>query len=176
MGNLTLNHGMTTILIFGAAVRPDGQPSATLRRRVEAALAGAKSDPHARFIPSGAVGRHGPSEASVMAGLLQKSGVPSERILLEETGHDTLSSVRAFYRLLREHEPNGPVMVATSGYHLPRCLTLLCLFGIAALPCPPPTESVATGRWRRWYWRLREIPALPYDSALAVWLRLRGRR
>jgi len=29
--------------------------------------------------------------------------------------------------------------------------------------------------WRRWYWRLREVPALPYDAAIIVWLRLAGR-
>jgi vancomycin permeability regulator SanA len=166
---------MMTILIFGAAVRPDGKPSATLRRRVEAALACAQGDPEVLFIPTGAVGRYGPSEASVMAGLLMKSGVRSDRILLEETGVDTLSSVRAIARLLREDSPRGRVMVATSGYHLPRCLTLLCLIGIAARPCRPPRQPAGASWWKRWYWRLREVPALPYDAALALWARLTGR-
>ena len=104
---------MITILIFGAAVRPDGQPGTTLRRRVEAALAGARNDADALFIPTGAAGRHGPSEASVMARLLTESGVRSDRIQLEETGYDALSSVRALHRLLRERKSQGPVMVAT---------------------------------------------------------------
>ena len=163
-----------TILIFGAAVRPDGMPSTTLRRRVRAALACAQGHPDARFIPTGAVGRHGPSEASVMAGLLMKSGVHGDRILLEETGTDTLSSARAIARLLRESHTRGRVMVATSTYHQPRCLMLLCLFGIAARPCPFPPRPASTSWARRWYWRLREVPALPYDAALAIWSRLRG--
>src|ERR1700680_2423940 len=108
---------MMTILIFGAAVLPDGTPSTTLRRRVEAALACAQGHPEAKFIPTGAVGRHGPSEASVMAGILTESGVRSDRIHLEETGSDTLSSVRAIVRLLRESHASGRVMVATSPYH-----------------------------------------------------------
>jgi uncharacterized SAM-binding protein YcdF (DUF218 family) len=174
MGNLTLNHLMLTILIFGAAIRPDGQPSTTLRRRVEAALAAARGHETARFIPTGAIGRFGPSEASVMARLLMDSGVRHDRILLEETGCDTLSSARAIYHLLREQRPLGPVMVATSQYHQPRCLTLLCLFGIEARPCPWPQGPDATSWWERWYWRLREVPALPYDAALALWSRLRG--
>jgi vancomycin permeability regulator SanA len=174
MGNLTSNNRMVTILIFGAAVRPDGKASATLRRRVEAALAAAQGRADVRFIPTGAVGRYGPSEASVMAALLMKSGVRSDRIVLEETGHDTLSSVRAIYRLLREQKPHGHVMVASSAYHLPRCVTLLCLFGIAAKPCPAPPESAAAAWRKRWYWRLREVPALPYDAALAIWSRLTG--
>jgi uncharacterized SAM-binding protein YcdF (DUF218 family) len=166
---------MMTILIFGAAVRPDGTASPTLQRRVEAAIRCAKGHSDVRFVPTGAVGRHGPSEASVMAGLLMKSGVPGDRILLEETGDDTLSSVRAIYRLLREHPAPGHVMVATSAYHLPRCRVLLCLYGIAAQPCAPPEEPAASNWRKRWYWRLREVPALPYDAALAIWAHLTGR-
>ncbi len=161
---------MTTILIFGAAVLPNGTPSTTLRRRVEAALACAKAHYDARFVPTGAAGRHGPSEARVMARLLMESGVPSDRILLEETGTDTWSSVRAIYRLSREKLLSEHVMVATSAYHLPRCLTLLCLVGIAARPCRPRAEHLGS----LWWW-LREVPALPYDSALALWARLTGR-
>jgi uncharacterized SAM-binding protein YcdF (DUF218 family) len=175
MGNLTSNDRMLTILIFGAAIRPNGQPSITLRRRVETALAAAAGHPDTRFIPTGAVGRYGPSEASVMARLLMESGVQSNRILLEETGNDTLSSVRAIVRLLREHRSPGPVMVATSPYHLPRCVVLLCLCGIPARPCPAPSGTNASLGWERWYWRLREVPAIPYDVALALWARLTGR-
>jgi vancomycin permeability regulator SanA len=165
---------MLTILIFGAAIRPDGKPSVTLRRRVEAALAGAKGHPETRFVPTGAAGRHGKSEASVMAGLLMKSGVPADNILLEETGVDTLSSVKAIRRLLRERPPSGQVMVATSAYHLPRCMILLCLCGITARPCRPPATRAASSWRKRWYWRLREVPALPYDAVLALWARITG--
>ncbi len=175
MGNLTSNHGMMTILIFGAAVLPNGIPSATLRRRVEAALACAAGNPNVRFIPTGAIGRHGPSEAAVMAVLLTKSHVSNSNILLEETGNDTLSSARAIRRLLRENAPNGRVMVATSAYHLPRCLILLCIMGISATPCTPPSAPAAASWRKRWFWRLREIPAIPYDAAIAIWLRLTRR-
>jgi vancomycin permeability regulator SanA len=165
---------MTTILIFGAAVRPDGHPSTTLQRRVETAIACAKYHPNARFVPTGAVGRHGPSEASVMAAQLMKSGVSRDRILLEETGTDTLSSVRAIWRLSREHGPMGHVMVATSAYHLPRCLILLYLIGIPAMPCKMVSKPGGP-RWKRWYWRFREVPALPYDAFLLLWTRIAGR-
>ena len=159
-----------TILIFGAAVRPDGKPGVTLQTRVEAALACAEGHQHVRFIPTGAVGRFGPSEASVMANLLMESGVSGDRIQLEETGSDTLSSVRAISCLLRNAPPNGLVMAATSLYHLPRCLILLRLFGVTARPCRPPRTPV---RLANCYWWLREMLALPYDAALAIWSRLK---
>jgi vancomycin permeability regulator SanA len=120
--------------------------------------------PAATYMPTGAVGRHGPSEASVMAALLEGWGVPQGHLVLEETGRDTLSSVRACARLLRGR--TEPVRVATSGYHLPRCLVLLRLAGVHARACPAPAPA---SRWRhRWYWRLREGLALPVDVVLSM--------
>ena len=70
-----------------------------------------------------------------MARLLKEAGFPEASILQENTGTDTLSSVRAVARLVRGQ---SPVYACTSAYHLPRCLILLRLAGIAARPCPPP--------------------------------------
>jgi uncharacterized SAM-binding protein YcdF (DUF218 family) len=158
------------IVIFGAAVRPDGKPSTTLRLRVEAAVACGRRFTAPLYLPTGAKGRHGASEASVMADLLHALGVPSGRILLEETGTDTLSSARAVARLVGGR---APVYVASSDYHLPRCRMLLRLAGIAALACPPP--PAATGIFQRSYWWLREAAAIPYDAAIGLLLRLGGR-
>ncbi len=157
-------------------MRPDGQPSTTLRWRVEAAAAfGARfADP--LFVPTGGIGRFGPSEASVMAGLLGARGVPAERILAEETGTDTLSSVRAVAVLLHAHGIAAPVFAASSLYHLPRCLLLLRLLGVPARAAVPPAVPAAARWWRRCHWWLREVPALIYDAVLALLLRARGRR
>ena len=160
------------IIIFGAAVRPDGRASGTLRRRVEAAARFGATLPGALYLPTGAKGRFGEAESAVMAALLRDLGVPEDRILQEPTGTDTLSSALACTRLLREMHHAGPVFVASSGYHLPRCLALLRLAGLPARAVPPPRASAG---WRqRWYWRLREVPALPYDVALMMWARLWG--
>ncbi|HEY2133733.1 MAG TPA: YdcF family protein [Acetobacteraceae bacterium] len=156
------------IVIFGAAVRPDGGPSETLRHRVRAAARFGAGFARPLFIPTGGRGRHGQAEATVMARLLQEAGFPPSTILKEETGTDTLSSVRAVVRLIPS---GGQVYACTSAYHLPRCLVLLRLAGIGARACPPPPVAAATSRWRRWYWRLREAPALPYDALLMLWLR-----
>jgi uncharacterized SAM-binding protein YcdF (DUF218 family) len=158
------------IVIFGAAVRPDGGPSETLRHRVGAAARFGRRFGRPLFIPTGAKGRHGEAEAAVMARLLMEAGYKPAAIVREETGTDTLSSVRAVLRLI----PGGvPVYACSSAYHLPRCLLLLRLGGIRARACPPPPVPAATSRWLRWYWRLREAPAVPYDAVLMLWLRAR---
>jgi uncharacterized SAM-binding protein YcdF (DUF218 family) len=161
------------IVIFGAAVRADGQPSRTLRRRVVAAAVFARRFPLVVFVPTGGVGRHGDAEALVMARLLHSLGVPEDAIVIEPTGTDTLSSVRAVARLLRGHP--GPVYAATSAYHLMRCVLLLRLAGLRAHRCPPPPMPAARSLAKRWYWRLREVPALPWDAGLLLALRLARR-
>jgi uncharacterized SAM-binding protein YcdF (DUF218 family) len=161
------------IVIFGAAVRPDGQPSRTLRVRVEAAAAFGRGLDRPLYVPTGGVGRFGEAEAVVMARLLRELGVAAAEIRPEPTAHDTVSSVRAVRRMLAGHA--GPVFAATSAYHLARCVILLRLAGLPARPCPPP-PAVAAGRFRkRWWWRLREVPAIPWDAAFVLLLRVAGR-
>jgi uncharacterized SAM-binding protein YcdF (DUF218 family) len=161
------------IVIFGAAVRPDGTPSTVLRRRVEAAAAFGARQVEPIYVPTGGQGRFGPTEARVMAELLAGFGVDPGRVRLEETADDTLSSVRAVRRMLRGHP--GPVYAATSAYHLPRCLVLMRLAGLPARACPPPAFPASDRLSRRWFWRLREAAALPADVALALLLRALGR-
>jgi len=160
------------IIIFGAAVRPDGTPSRALQNRVEAALRlGARLD-NPLYMPTGGIGRHGPAEAEVMAAQLRDNGIASDRIQPEPTARNTLGSVRACAALLPGFR--GRVYAATSAYHLPRCVLLLRMAGLRALPCPPPRSAAAGAPGRRWWWRLREVPAVPLDAAILAWLRLRG--
>jgi len=163
------------IVIFGAAVRRDGGPSTTLLRRVQAAAVFGRGFDAPLYVPTGAVGRFGASEASVMAGLLIELGVPEAAILREETGRDTLSSARVVARLLRARGHTGLVYAVSSAYHLPRCVLLLRLAGLPARAGPPPPFPAAQDFRRRWYWRLRELAALPFDGAQMLALRLLGR-
>lgn len=154
------------LVIFGAAVRPDGRPSETLRRRVEAATRFGRGLPTPPlYVPTGGQGQHGPPEATVMAALLRDAGVSADDILLETTAVDTLSSALAVAGLLRGWP--GPVLAVSSGYHIPRCVALLRLCGLSrARPGPRAMPSAGFQDWR---WRLRELPALPYDAVLALW-------
>ena len=116
-------------------------------------------------MPTGAIGRYGPSEASLMRDLLMVWGVPEAQIMLEETGTDTLSSALACAALLRA-SPDEAVYAASSAYHLPRCLMLLRMADVPAQRCPPPRYRLEP------YWILREAVAVPWDA----WLMWRHQR
>ena len=152
------------IVIFGAVVRPDGSPSASLLRRIGFGLEAAREHPDAPILCSGGVCRPGPSEASIMAGVLLAEGVDPERLILDEESRSTLDNVAA---TVAQVEVGGhPYVVACSdGYHLPRIRLLLALHGVRSRPWPcrqraPLGHGVAMG--------LRECLAVPHNLAHAV--------
>ncbi len=159
------------IVVFGAAVRPDGNPSPTLARRIAFAAAAAARYTEAELFCSGAKGDHGPSEASVMAGLLSETVDPS-RIHLDEKSVDTLQSVIAATRFARAGR-YAQCMICTDGYHQPRIRMLFAMLGM-----PATAIHVPHGGSRRYQikMRTREAAAIPYDLVAGVGAILRRRR
>jgi uncharacterized SAM-binding protein YcdF (DUF218 family) len=160
------------IVLFGAAVRADGRPSLALARRIASAREAALREPDATVLCSGAAGKVGPSEASVMAARLEAGGVGRDRLILDEASRDTLQSVLVARRLMRSGR-YGRCLVCSDRYHLPRIRLLLAALGIGTEPVP-----VAPGHGRApWrdlaFMRLRELAATPYDLALVLARRAR---
>lgn len=159
-------------MIFGAAVRPDGRPSPSLARRIGYGLSAAQALADAPILCSGAAGRAGPSEASIMAERLIACGVDPARLVLDEASRDTLQSAVAAAQFVRAHGLAGCV-VCSDRYHVPRIRLLLRALGVPTTPGPvAPGRGGATLR----HWtgmRLREAVAIPYD--LAIVLVRRGR-
>ena len=155
------------IVILGAAVWPGGRPSPALVRRIGYGHAAALRWPEAPVLCSGGLGRHGPSEARVMADALERRGVAPERLRLDEASTDTLQNVVAAAAALRAHDLSR-LVVCTDGYHLPRARMMLSLLGVASEPPPVDVTGTPGPELRRM--RLRELAAYPYD-ALAVALR-----
>jgi len=152
------------IVIFGAVVRPDGGPSASLLRRIGYGFEAAQAHPDAPVLCSGGVCRPGPSEASIMARVLTERGLPPERLILDEASLSTLDNVAA---TVRQVEAGGhPYVIACSdAYHLPRVQLLLALHGVQSQPWPcaeraPFGHGVAMS--------LRECLAVPHNLARLV--------
>lgn len=156
------------VIVFGAAVRPDGRPSAALRRRIASAAAWARKHPTSMIVPSGAVGDNGPAEAKVIKQALVESGVSPRRILLEPNGRDTLESVRLCHELIRRRGDCRQIVCCTSAYHQPRCALLLRLLGYTVVVPNIPTSRGRMSRYRFARLLLREIVALPWDVTLLL--------
>lgn len=155
------------IVIFGAAVRADGRPSPALARRIAYGLQAAGEASHAPILCSGAAGRVGPSEASVMAAALKGRGLDPSRIVLDEESRDTLQSVIVAARFLRARGLTHCV-VCSDRYHVPRIRLLLGALGVATAPGP---LAPGRGGTRLAYWlkmTLREGLAIPYDLAIVL--------
>jgi vancomycin permeability regulator SanA len=160
------------IVVFGAAVQADGRPSPSLSRRIGYALEAALADPAASVLCSGAVGRHPPSEAAVMASALTARGVPSERLVLDEASRDTLQSVLAAARFVRERRLSRCV-VCSDRYHILRIRLLLAVLGVRSQTGPllPGRGGAPLASWMRM--RAREALAIPYDLAIVLTRRRR---
>ena len=160
-------------VIFGAAVRPAGQPSGTLRRRVEGAWQLATHNPPCKFIVTGGEGRHGPAEAQVMQQLLLELGAEKEQILLEEQARDTLQSVLNCRDILKQQaDALCEVIVCSSPYHNYRCQMLFRLAGVPCRRGEMPSDRPALGTTKWLYYYFREAAAIPWDFMHLCLLRL----
>lgn len=78
----------------------------------------------------------------------------------------------------RQTPPAIYIPTGAIGRHPPaECVAMAAILmqaGVPARPVRPPANASQTGERRRWCWRMREVPALPYDAALMIWARLRG--
>lgn len=155
------------IVILGAAVGRDGRASPALLRRIEGGRRLALAYPDAPVFCSGAQGRYGPSEASIMAEVLTAGGLPAERLVLDEASRDTLQTGLAAAAYVKASGLAG-ALVCTDSYHVPRSRLILELLGVRTRDGGVTAGVRQMGRkaWLRM--RLREIPAIPYDGVLAL--------
>ena len=155
------------IVIFGAAVRPDGRPSPSLLRRIGYGLKASLAHPDAPIFCSGGIGRAGPSEASIIARVLRGQGVTADRLVLDEASLDTLQSVIAAARYVRQSGRDG-LIVCSDGYHQPRIRLMLSVLGVATEAGPTARSLAGTqlASWLRMY--LREALAIPYDLGIVI--------
>lgn len=136
-----------------------------MRRRLQHAIALFGNGIAACLICSG--GRTGgrSSEAEIMARDAVASGIPEERILLEERASDTFGNARYSAGIMRQHGWSR-AMVVSDGYHLPRALFAFRLFGIVAAGSAPDAARAPSSTMLAreaiaicWY-GLRGIPVL----------------
>ena len=110
------------MIVLGAQVNPDGEPSRQLLLRLETALAEYRKSPMT-IVVCGAKGISEPAaEAAVMRDWLVRNNVNAAHILMDADSFNTRENIRGAQRLL----PAGTnkVLIITSDYHLPRAMAI----------------------------------------------------
>ena len=126
------------IIVLGAQVKADGEPSVQLSLRLEAALAEYEKHPRT-IVVCGAQGSDEPRpEGDVMRDWLLERGVPADDVLAEMDSRNTRQNLENAAALFA---PETSVTVVTSDYHLPRALAMARDTGLDAdgvgSPCRP---------------------------------------
>ncbi len=119
------------------------------------------------LLVTGGLGKHPPTEASVMRQLAIEEGIPESRIIQEEKGTTTLTSVRQCVRIVRSNDWDRVIVVSDS-YHLFRARLLFRIHGVDAIGSEARGGKEANSTFRWLYYHLRELVALPCTLILAL--------
>lgn len=119
------------LIILGAKVKGNGQPSLSLKNRLDVAVDYLQQHEHVQVIVSGGQGADEPAtEASVMAKYLIDAGIDPLRIQLEE--HSTSTYKNLLYS--KELLPEGvnKISIVSNDFHLARAKYLANVIGLEA--------------------------------------------
>lgn len=108
------------ILVLGASVRPDGQPSHMLSERLRATASLYFAGKAPKVIVSGDHGAKEYDEVKIMARFLEDAGVPARDIFLDHAGFRTLDSM---YRAKSVFGVDS-MLVVSNPFHVPRAVFL----------------------------------------------------
>lgn len=125
------------VLVLGAGVINNEEPSSILQARLDKAYELYQQDPQRKFIMSGDHMEDNYNEVDVMKKYLMDKGIPSEQIYLDHAGYSTYESM---YRLKNVLGIDQAIIV-TQGYHLPRALMIARHIGLKAWGCPAAERS-----------------------------------
>jgi uncharacterized SAM-binding protein YcdF (DUF218 family) len=155
------------IVIFGAALQPDGHPSPALLRRIAFGLAAAELHPGAPILCSGGARRPGATEASIMYDHLLAAGVARDRLLRDDASLTTLQNITAAAQQVRR-VGHSVVVICSDTYHLPRIQLGFAFHGVRGVRGPVP-RGRGGASWRHWITMcLRESVAVPFYLLILI--------
>lgn len=121
----------STGLVFGASVIDNQYPSAVLQRRLDKSIKLFKSKNIISIIVSGATNT-GYDEPAVMKDYLVRNNIPSNKVLADNRGFDTLSSCQNAKNIFKV----DTVTIITQHFHIPRAVTLCNYAGLKTILAP----------------------------------------
>ena len=143
------------LVVLGARVLPGGEPDDSLRCRTLKAVELYRHGLAPVLICTGGVGDNPPAESRVAAALAERSGVPGNRIELEEHSTSTRENAEYAARICRERGWRK-VVVVSDPYHLFRARRAFEREGLTALTSPALDCRRNRSTRERVIWTLRE--------------------
>ncbi len=117
------------IVVLGAAVWPQGQPSPVLSDRLLRAVSLYKMQIAPKIICTGGIGKYPPSEAQVSKNFLINHGVPEKDILYENITTSTAQQ-SSQVKLICQQQGFNSVALVTSFFHQRRAIRIFQLAGV----------------------------------------------
>lgn len=118
----------STIIVLGAGIKDDGQPSDILIDRLETSLEVFNEEVGNKFILSGDHGREDYNEVGAMKSYIKDYNVDEKLIFMDHAGFSTYDTM---YRAKNIFKVDKAIIV-TNEYHLPRALYIARKLGIEA--------------------------------------------
>ena len=145
--NVPKPDGYDSIIVLGAQVKPDGEPSVQLRWRLDKALEMYRATPCTVVVCGAMAGQEPRPEGDVMRELLLADGVAETMIYVDSTSTDTRQNMQNAKAILDGLGLSKPLVV-TSDYHLPRALEIA---GDAGFVNPQGAGSLCRPELEFWF-------------------------
>lgn len=128
------------VIVLGAKVKSNGEPTLSLKSRLDMAVDYLEQYKHVQVIVSGGQGADEPAtEASVMANYLMDAGIDPLRIQLEEKSTSTYENLLYSKELLPEGVEE--VTIISNDFHLTRAKYLANVVGLEVDVLGAPTPK-----------------------------------
>jgi len=137
-------------------VRPDGSPSGSLNRRVQACYEYLVENENSKAVLSGGQGSNEPmSEAQCMYDILVKKGISKDRLFIEDKSTNTDSNLINSYKIIEKNNLSENIAIATDGYHQLRARIIANRQGksgkVGAVNAKPIRSVIVTYWVREWF-------------------------
>jgi uncharacterized SAM-binding protein YcdF (DUF218 family) len=152
------------IIIFGARVNSRGEASPILRERTRHAYGLWEKGLAPRIVCTGGVGNYPPAEAVVQKRLLEKWGVPSKSINVDDLSTSTHQNAVNAAKFL----PQGAKIIAVSeSFHLWRCRRECTQLGLVAFTSPETMGWSQLSTRQKTFYALREAILVTRDLLIS---------
>lgn len=139
------------VIVPGALVLDNSQPSAMLRARLDMAIKIYNSGATDRILVSGDHGKKDYDEVGVMADYLVAAGIPDAHVFMDHAGFDTYNTVYRAQSIFCVRR----ALITTQDFHLLRALYIGEQLGVDLWGIDSEYGYAA----KKQYYRLREYPA-----------------